>query len=231
MKISQLFFIFCLVSSVSAEQKDPPERQPPNECGVPNNGADPKPARCPMPESGGDTGGDPSSGPNPNAAGSGNFSNQVDLSSGPIRPNSGGARLMALDVKVPGTTGDTPMSIERHYQSRDVTANADLMGHGRTWTHTYSWRMWSSGTGGANRSILFPDGYVLNFVMHPGTSSFEGQTAVRYIPQAGFGERLFQVGHMWHLLIPGGERFSFEPLPQNLWVKRSPNRREAAWFS
>ncbi|TAE78906.1 MAG: RHS repeat protein, partial [Verrucomicrobia bacterium] len=70
--------------------------------------------------------------------------------------------------------------------------------------------MWASGSGGNSRSILMPDGNTLDFVPHPGTIAFEGQTSVKYIPEASFGERLYQVGTMYYLLVPGGERYTFE---------------------
>ena len=215
MKASALVFAVILLQSISESA---------TVCGIPNNSSDQPPGGCPTEEDGdsgssgggsGSSGGNsgPSSGttgPSVGAPSSGNYSQQLETPAGPIRPNTGGARLMTSDLKLQGAVGDLPMSVKRHYQSRDTTSNADLMGHGRTWTHSYSWRMWASGTDGANRSILFPEGYVLDFAPYPGTVSFEGQTSVKYIPQAGFGHRLYKVGDLWYLLVPGGVRYAFE---------------------
>jgi len=134
----------------------------------------------------------------------------VDSPNNEINTNTGGVETKTTDISLPGATGDMPLAFSRFYQTRDTTANGDLMGHGRTFTHSHSWSMWASGSGGNSRSILMPGGNTLNFAPYPGTTTFEGQTAIRYIPETGFGERVYQVGDWYYLLIPGGERYAFE---------------------
>ena len=144
----------------------------------------------------------------------------VDSPGGGVNPNTGGVESRTTDIRSSGASSDMPLSFSRYYQTRDTTANGDLMGHGRTFTHSYTWSMSASGSGGASRSILMPGGATLNFDPYPGTIDFEGQTAVKYIPQTGFGQRLYQVGNWFYLLIPGGQRYAFERVTDAQGVTR-----------
>lgn len=181
-------------------------------CGDPNNHPDDPCPDCDDSEE--DSGSDPSASSGTSGPDTGDTPDgkqcPVESPGGGVNPNTGGVESQTTDISSSGATGDMPLSFRRYYQTRDTTANGDLMGHGRTFTHSYSWSMSASGSGGTSRSILMPGGATLNFVPYPGTTDFEGQTAIRYIPQTGFGQRLFQVGDWYYLLVPGGERYAFE---------------------
>jgi hypothetical protein len=97
---------------------------------------------------------------------------RVEIPNNSINPTTGGVVTQTPDIVLPFATGDLPLAFSRYYQTRDTTANGDLMGHGRTFTHSHSWSMWASGAGGNSRSILMADGNTLDFVPHPGTIAF-----------------------------------------------------------
>ena len=209
--------------------------QPPSSgtyvCGPPNNYPAKKPTTCDNPEE--------SSAPKSNAisqrSGPSNSMGtpvntiRVEIPNNSINPTTGGVVTQTPDIVLPFATGDLPLAFSRYYQTRDTTANGDLMGHGRTFTHSHSWSMWASGAGGNSRSILMADGNTLDFVPYPGTIAFEGQSAIKYIPEASFGERLYQVGNMYYLLVPGGERYAFESVVDAEGVTRffPRNRRDS----
>lgn len=180
-------------------------------CGQPNGGTHPPPNSCEKsadqePAAGHE---DDADGPTPEPPQSSDKS-ATGSEQTSTNANTSGSDLKTSDITLSNTPGSSPFGFAHHYRSRDITANSDQMGHGRTLTHSYTWRMWSSGTNGANRSIMMPGGHTLDFAPYPGTIDFEGQTSVKYIPQASYGERLYQVGEMWYLLVPGGERHAFE---------------------
>ena len=127
-----------------------------------------------------------------------------------IRLNNGGIDRPTTDLKVPHATGDLPLAFTRTYRSRDLYLTFDPMGHGHTWNHSYSWLMWASGTNGTTRSVLFPDGYALEFTPVSGTYDFEGQPSTKFVAVNGFGERIYLVGNFYHIVIPGGVRHTFE---------------------
>lgn len=187
-------------------------------CGIPNEPTPPT-SRCipcekSCPDSGADggnsSGGGSASeesplGPSPHAS-STPPEGEIETPRSVIANNHGGALLDTTDLSVPGSLSGVPLSFTRYYNSRDAEGLGDLMGHGRTWTHTYSWRMTAPGS---SRRIFFPSGRKLDFTP-AGTSTYLGQASTLYTPPAGNGERLHRVGDFWHLIIPGGRTHTFE---------------------
>lgn len=116
----------------------------------------------------------------------------------------------ALDLEIAGTTSNLPLKFERQYQSRVREGMSDDMGHGVTWTHSFSYRMWS--TASNKRSIIFPDGTICEFTSG-GNVTFEGETQIEHLPASGRGERLYQggTGQNWFtLILSSGARHVFE---------------------
>ncbi len=105
----------------------------------------------------------------------------------------------ALDFSVHGTTGRLPLEFKRYYQSRVREGISDDMGQGLTWTHSYSYSLWYSGTGG-KRSLIYPDGRVREFTAGA-TVTFEGGQQTIHSPAEGYGERMYSGG-------PGGNTFT-----------------------
>jgi RHS repeat-associated protein len=131
---------------------------------------------------------------------------EVETPNTVIGTNHGGALLNTTDLKVPGTLSGVPLRFTRYYNSRDAEGYGDLMGHGRTWTHTFSWRM--TVQGGAIR-VDFPSGRRLEFTK-PFATTYRGLPATGYLPPAGFGERIYNTGDFWHLDQVGAAAHTFE---------------------
>ena len=105
------------------------------------------PGKCGKPDPDGnsdtedDGGGSPSEmpplGPSPHS-GSTPPSGAVETPKTVIGTYHGGALLDTTDLKVPGALSGIPLEFTRFYNSRDAEGLGDLMGHGRTWTHSFS---------------------------------------------------------------------------------------------
>jgi len=192
----------------------PPEGN--KSCAIPNS---PYPAYrdCPdctevCPDSGADETGSggggsemPPLGPSPHS-GTKPPAGEVETPNTDIGINHGGALLDITDLKVPGTLSGVPLRFTRYYNSRDAEGYAELMGHGRTWTHTFSWRM--TVQGGVIR-VDFPSGRRLEFTK-PYATTYRGLPATGYLPPAGFGERIYHTGDLWHLDQVGAAAHTFE---------------------
>lgn len=116
----------------------------------------------------------------------------------------------ARDLEVQSTTSLLPLRFDRMYQSRYREGTVDAMGHGSTWTHSYSHRLWVSSTN--KRSIFLPDGTITEFTAG-GTVTFEGTTQTEHLPTAGKGVRLYQGGaggNWFTMLFANGKRHVFE---------------------
>ena len=137
---------------------------------------------------------------------SGTVVTSLDLPNDLIAVNHGGALLSTTDLQIPGSPHGLPLQFSRFYQSRDADGFGDLMGHGRTWSHSYSWRMTAAGS---ERRVFFPSGRMLEFTLS-GSSTYLGQASQLYQPTTGFGERLHQIGNFWHVVMPGGVAHTFE---------------------
>lgn len=118
----------------------------------------------------------------------------------------GGALLDTEDLKIPGVTSGVSLDFSRYYNSRSADGVGNIMGHGRTWTHSFSWRMTAPGD---IRRIYFPSGRRIDFTLS-GSSTYLGQTSTLYVPPAGQGERLHHIGDFWYLVMPGGAEHAFE---------------------
>ena len=222
---SRVFPALLLISALNAQSPyqdpsfnyDPQSRgasEPLTSCGYPNEPSPPpEPKKCDESSSdsgedqdtGGSGSGDSNQGPSPQEGGS-HATNELDLPNTIIGTNQGGARLNVTDLRVPGSTCGIPLGFTRYYNSRDAEISGNLMGHGRTWSHSWSWRMTAPGS---TRVIYFPNGRKLEFT-YSGTSTYLGQSAGLYVPTAGNGERLLNTGDFWYLVYPGGASQTFE---------------------
>jgi hypothetical protein len=180
-------------------------------CGKPN---DPNPERCPDCEESTESESSAASlGPSSNTPTPSLVSCDVDTPSSLIPLNHGGVALSSSDLKIPGSTSGFPMEFSRYYHSRDSASYGDMMGHGRTFSHSYSWRMTAAGS---EYHIFFPSGKKREFTLS-GASSYRGNASQLYLPAAGYSERLHQIGNFWHLVLPGAVAYTFERvvLPDN----------------
>lgn len=209
-----------LLSSLNAQSpyQDPDFVYPPftNYCGVPNEPSTPpcrckdcEKSACPSTGADSDTGGsgsgDSNQGPSPHEAAT-HATNELEIPSTVIGTNHGGSMLKTTDLSIPGSTCGIPLEFTRYYNSRDAESIGDLMGHGRSWTHSWSWRMTAPG---ATRVIYFPTGRKLEFT-YSSASTYLGQVSSLYLPTTGNGERLQNIGDFWYLVFPGGASHTFE---------------------
>ncbi len=172
-------------------------------CGIPNSSNPPIVPKCDSADS--ESSGNPTQSPAPSAPAP-TVTEELDTPTSTIAVNHGGALLQTTDVKIPSSTSGIPLNFTRYYNSRDAEGLGDLMGHGRTWTHSWSWRM---STAGSSRRIFFPSGRLLEFAP-AGASTYLGQASTRYVPAIGNGEVMHQVGNFWYLVVPGGITHVFE---------------------
>ncbi len=172
-------------------------------CGVPNK-ADPE-EQCPDCDNPSGDSGSGAQGPSPSAA-STTATCELDYPSRIIGANHGGALLHTTDLEISGAVSGLPLSFTRYYNSRDAETSGDLMGHGRTWSHSLSWRM---AIAGSSRRIFFPSGRMLEFAP-TGSSTYLGQASSLYTPVTGNGERLHNIGNFWYMVVPGGAVHIFE---------------------
>ncbi len=219
-KAIALFSSFCFLPAVLGQATPPiyPGSYPAGNksCAIPNSPY-PDYRDCPdctevCPDSGADDdnssgggSGMPPLGPSPHS-GAKPPAGEVETPNTVIGTNHGGALLNTTDLKVPGTLSGVPLRFTRYYNSRDAEGYGDLMGHGRTWTHTFSWRM--TVQGGAIR-VDFPSGRRLEFTK-PFATTYRGLPATGYLPPAGFGERIYNTGDFWHLDQVGAAAHTFE---------------------
>jgi RHS repeat-associated protein len=131
---------------------------------------------------------------------------QVETPNTVIGINHGGALLNTTELTVPGSLSGVPLQFTRYYNSRDAEGFGELMGHGRTWTHSFSWRMTMQGS---TAIVDFPSGRRLEFAQG-GTTTYRGQSATLYAPPGGNGERIYKIGNFWHLDILGASAHTFE---------------------
>lgn len=123
-----------------------------------------------------------------------------------IGVNHGGALLETTDLVLRSAASGVPMDFVRYYNSRHGDGYGDAMGHGRTLTHSFSWRMTAPGD---IRRIYTPTGREMDFTFSQ-NSTYLGQASALYVPSKGNGERLHNVGNFWHLVMPGGAAHTFE---------------------
>ncbi len=221
-----LFSLISVLPASFAAAQTPPQYNSGNpaypsgtkSCGIPN---DPRPTSLPYCKpceekycevSGADaasSGGGPSGmsplGPSPHS-GAGAPAGEVEAPKSVIGINHGGALLNTTDLAVPGSLCGVPLQFTRYYNSRDAESYGDLMGHGRTWTHSFSWRMTVQGT---TAFVDFPSGRRLEFTQ-VGTTTYRGQSATLFTPPAGHGERIYRIGNFWHVDQVGAAAHTFE---------------------
>ncbi len=181
----------------------------PYSCGKPNDAnppvTPPKCGECSLDHGGDATDSAPFTGPSIQK-GSTSATDGTEIPNTVIAPDHGGALLETSDLKIPAVASGIPLDFTRHYNSRSADGVGNLMGHGRTWTHSFSWRMTAPGD---IRRIYFPSGRRIDFTLS-GASTYLGQTSTLYLPASGNGERLHNVGAFWHMVMPGGAVHSFE---------------------
>ena len=202
------------------------ESGPPRTCGstngAPEDGCD---TCCGTPDDKGDTGdgesGGTGGGTGSGGSGSGTGPNPKGVSSAIgrvpgttqsfVTPDASNGRNSAVDLEIHQAVGAMPLQLRRQYQSRSRTGTGDVMGHGLTWTHSYSWTMWYSGSN--KRTVVFPGGNQYEFSSQSGTVTFEGSPATLHKTSNGRGERIYQTGpgeNTFILLMQDGTRQVFE---------------------
>jgi RHS repeat-associated protein len=245
-RISSIVFVSLLLTAPIALaltdlEEDPPryedeKKEKKNEsgqsCGSPNNSyLSYGPIDCgdTAQETGDNSSGSPqtgadSLGPNPSIR-STSAAGAIDTPSSVILNDHGGAHLRTKDLSLPGPASGVSLDFIRNHNTRFADTAGDLMGHGRTWSHSFSWRMTAPGS---TRRIFTPTGRRLDFST-PHASTYRGQPSTVWIPPVGNGERLHNVGNFWHLVMPGGAAHTFERvvLP-NLTVLFHPRRSSDA---
>lgn len=147
----------------------------------------------------------PPLGPSPHS-GTSAPAGQVETPNTVIGINHGGALLNTTDLTVPGSLSGVPLQFTRYYNSRDAEGYGELLGHGRTWTHSFSWRMTVQGS---TAIVDFPSGRRLEF-NQAGSTTYRGQSATIYTPPAGNGERIYKTGDFWHVDQLGASAHTFE---------------------
>jgi len=130
-----------------------------------------------------------------------------------VTPNGSSGRSQAIDLTIPKSVGRVPLEFRRYYQSRVQDGAGTLMGHGLTWSHSYSISMTAGGSGVLN--VFLPDGTGMSFTSS-GTTTFEGSSTTFYKPDSGYGERVYRgqgaASTLYTLVLPSGVRYGFQSI-------------------